>query len=70
MKAELQKPQRLPFLEAISWYDSRPLELAPREMLARYEAGWRFNGVLADPSAEEQAWIRHLVELYGSTIDP
>jgi hypothetical protein len=68
--AEPSAPSVLPFLEAISWYDSRPRELSPKEMLLRYEDGWRFVGVLAEPSAEELTWIRQLVARYGSTIAP
>ena len=68
---EPKAPESLPLLEAISWYDRAPLELSPKEMLARYEAGWRFRGVLADTSPEEVDWIRYLIERYGSTIhDP
>jgi len=63
-------PARLPFLEAISWYDRRPLDLSPKDLLTRYEASWRFRGVLCDLSNEERNWIRYLVEYYGSTIDP
>jgi len=63
-------PARLPFLEAISWYDRAPHRLSPRQMLTRYEAGWRFVGVLAEPSREERDWICYLVERHGSTIDP
>lgn len=63
-------PGKLPFLEAISWYDCRPLDLPPKDMLTRYEASWRFCGVLCDLSEEERKWVRYLVECYGSTIDP
>ena len=63
-------PAHLPFLEAISWYDRKPHELTPRQMLSRYEAAWRFVGVLGEPSNEERAWIRYLVEQHGSTLDP
>jgi hypothetical protein len=61
-------PERLPFLEAISWYDERPTDLTPKEMLERYESGWRYRGVLAEPSPEELALIRALVEQYGSFL--
>jgi hypothetical protein len=63
-------PRELPFLAAISWYDRNLDGLRPEEMLSRYEAGWRFRGVLCDPSPEEREWIRYLVKRYGSTIDP
>lgn len=68
--ADRQAPRDLPFLDAISWYDRDPRDLRPEEMLARYEAGWRFLGVLCDPSPEERQWIRYLVDRYGSTIEP
>lgn len=70
MEEALSIPESLPFLEALGWYDARPLELSPRQMLMRYEDGWRFRGVLADPSPEELEFIRRLVLRYGSTIAP
>ncbi|MBN1605627.1 MAG: hypothetical protein JW940_03300 [Polyangiaceae bacterium] len=63
-------PDELPFLEAVSWYDRRPRELSAREMLSRYEAGWRFRGVLCEPTGQERAWIRYLAQRFGSIIDP
>jgi hypothetical protein len=62
------RPAALPFLEAISWFDAQPYLLSPLEMLSRYERGWRHRGVLADPSAEELAWIASLARAYGSTL--
>ena len=38
-------------------------------MLRRYEAGWRYQGVLADPSPEEWSFIRKLVKQFGSYLD-
>ena len=38
-------------------------------MLCRYESGWRYLGVLADPSPEERTFIATLVERYGSVLD-
>jgi hypothetical protein len=66
---ELTIPTDLPFLASISWFDPQYRDLAPLEMLRRYEAGWRFLGVLAEPSAEERRFIRDLVARYGSVID-
>ncbi len=57
-------PERLPFLEAISWYDRDPYQLPPDQMLIRYEASWRHLGVLGELSDEERAWVRYLVETY------
>jgi hypothetical protein len=45
-------------------------ELRPLERLKRYEAGWRWRGVLADPSEEELAYVRALVRTYGSVLRP
>jgi hypothetical protein len=62
-------PAELPFLASISWFDPRYRDLPPLEMLRRYESGWRFLGVLAEPTAEERRFIRDLVARYGSVID-
>lgn len=63
-------PRELPFLESLSWNDVGWTELTPLEMLKRYEAGWRWRGVLADPTAEELAFVRDLVRTYGSVLRP
>ena len=62
-------PEKLPFLESLSWFDTNPRALAPIDMLRRYESGWRHLGVLGEPSEEESRFIRALVDLYGSTLD-
>jgi hypothetical protein len=69
VETEIAIPEPLPFLESISWFDRDFRALAPLDMLRRYEAGWRYRGVLADPSPEEWRWIRQLVQLYGSYLD-
>jgi hypothetical protein len=63
-------PQDLPFLESLSWNDRGWREMSPLEMLRRYEAGWRWRGVLVDPSEEELVFVRSLVEQYGSVLRP
>jgi hypothetical protein len=67
--AEISPPERLPFLESLSWFDRDYRALPPLDMLRRYEAGWRHKGVLADPSPEEWSFMRHLVKRYGSYLD-
>ena len=62
-------PEHLPFLESISWFDTAWRDLEPLDMLRRYERGWRYLGVLADPSAEERELIRELVGRFGSDLD-
>ncbi len=66
---EIAVPESLPFLSSISWFDRQYLDLAPLDMLRRYESGWRSLGVLADPSPEEWEFIRELVQRYGSYLN-
>ncbi len=66
---EITVPERLPFLESISWFDARYRDLEPLDMLRRYEAGWRNLGVTAEPSPEELDFIRALIARYGSFLD-
>ncbi len=67
--APLAVPQRLPFLESLSWFDARWRELSALEMLQRYERGWRNRGVTADLGGEELAFVRALVARFGSELD-
>lgn len=62
-------PERLPFLESLSWFDACWRDLSALEMLQRYERGWRNRGVTADLGGEELAFVRALVERFGSEID-
>ena len=66
---EIAIPEQLLFLESISWFDRNYRDLTPLDMLRRYEAGWRWLGVLTDPSPEERTFIRELVQRYGSYLD-
>jgi hypothetical protein len=66
---EITIPAELPFLASLSWFDPQYRDLPPLEMLRRYESGWRFLGVLAEPTPEERRFIRHLVARFGSVID-
>lgn len=67
--AEIAIPEQLPFLASISWFDCQYRDLAPLDMLRRYESGWRYLGVLADPSPEEWGFIRDLVQRFGSYLN-
>ncbi len=69
IKEEITVPEPLPFLESISWFDRNYRDLSPLDMLKRYEAGWRYKGVLADPSPQEWTFIRELVQRFGSYLD-
>lgn len=69
VKEEIAVPEQLPFLESISWFDRDYRDLSPLDMLRRYESGWRYKGVLNDPSPEEWAFIRELVQRFGSYLD-
>lgn len=61
-------PDELPFLASISWFDSDYRALDAFEMLNRYEAGWRYLGVLAEPSPAEERFIRALIRRFGSVL--
>lgn len=64
----LAVPDDLPFLKSISWFDVKYRDLTPLDMLRRYEAGWRYRGVLAEPSPEETRFIRALAKRFGSVL--
>ena len=64
----LKIPEDLPFLASISWFDAQYRDLEPFEMLNRYESGWRYLGVLGEPSAEEAGFIKALVQRFGSYL--
>lgn len=66
---EIAIPDELPFLRSISWFDRDFRNLAPLDMLRRYEAGWRYKGVTADPALEELDFIRALVARFQSWLD-
>jgi hypothetical protein len=66
---DISVPERLPFLESISWFDRNFRDLEPLDMLRRYESGWRYLGVMADPSPEEWDFIHGLVKRFGSYLN-
>ena len=61
-------PPKLPFLEALCWQTHSIKHLAPEEMLRRYERGWHYRGVLANPSPEEEDFIKEIAQFYGSWL--
>ena len=65
---EIPTPEQLPFLKSISWFDQDYRNLAPLDILRRYEAYWRHLGVLGEPSPEEWAFIKALVARFGSVL--
>ena len=66
---DLVLPELLPFLESISWYDRNYRDLPLLDILRRYESGWRYLGVLAEPTPEEWDFIRALIARFGSVLD-
>ncbi len=68
-ETDLRVPADLPFLASISWFDADYRALDPLAMLSRYEAGWRYLGVLGEPSPEEERFIKTLVGRFGSILD-
>jgi len=69
LELDLVLPERLPFLESLSWFDRNYRDLPLLDILRRYESGWRYVGLLADPSPEEWDFIRALVSRFGSYLD-
>lgn len=62
------RPEWLPLLESLAWFDADPYALSPLEMLERYERAWQYTGVLDGPSAEELAYVRDLARRFGSAL--
>lgn len=61
-------PKRLPFLEAVCWDLADVHDLAPDEMLNRYERGWGYRGVLADLEGREKEFVHNLAKAKGSWL--
>lgn len=61
-------PEELPFLKAICWQVDNVKNFTLEEMLISYERGWRYLDVLGEPSSEELAFIKALVQRYGSWL--
>lgn len=62
--------QDYPLLKALCWQGNAadPAELGEAEILALYERGWRWRGVLAELSAEEGEFIREIAQKHGSWL--
>lgn len=61
-------PEKLPFLKAICWQTDNVKHFTPEEMLARYERGWHYLGVLGQPTKLELLFIKKLAKVYGSWL--
>lgn len=61
-------PEKLPFLEAVCWQTADVKHFTLEEMLISYERGWRYLGVLGEPSPEELLFIKKLIQRYGSWL--
>lgn len=70
MTATQPRPTNLPFLQALGWQGGDMRRLADEDMLARYERGWRYLGVLAELDAEERDFVRDLAQRHGSWLTP
>lgn len=67
--APIRRPGRLPFLDAICKRLNQRVNLDDeRSVLALYERGWIFYGVLGTPSDAESRYIRSLAARYQSWI--
>lgn len=68
MLLEPAVPEELPFLKAICWQTDDVKHFSPKEMLVGYERGWRYLGVLGEPSPEELLFIKRLIQRHGSWL--
>lgn len=66
---EGQIPQKLPFLEDISWQIDDVYKFSPREMLQRYERGWRYRKMFKSITETEREFIKKLSVKYDSWLD-
>ena len=65
----IRRPNQLPFLDAIcKRLNQRVNREDEQSVLALYERGWIFHGVLATPSEAEARYIRSLATRYNSWI--
>lgn len=65
----IRRPGRLPFLDAICKRLNQRVNLEDeRSVLALYERGWIFHGVLGTPNEAESRYIRSLAARYNSWI--
>lgn len=64
-----QIPQKLPFLEDISWQTDDVYKFSPREMLQRYERGWRYREIFQSMTETEREFIKKLSVKYDSWLD-
>lgn len=65
----IRRPNKLPFLDAICRKLNQRVNLDEEQsVLALYERGWIFHGVLGRPSDAEERYIRSLAARYNSWI--
>lgn len=66
----ITKPRDLPFLVALSWqgHGDDVQHLTDREILSRYERGWRFRGIIADLGKDEIDFIRQIAKAHDSWL--
>lgn len=62
-------PANLPFLQAVCWQTPNVHRMTEEEMLARYERGWNYLGVMGDLTEQERRFIRTLAARYGSWLN-
>lgn len=68
-QARLRRPASLPLLEAICKRLNQRVNLDDEQrVLALYERGWIFKGVLGNLEGEEARYVRALANRYGSWI--
>jgi len=68
-QGRLRRPASLPLLEAICKKLNQRVNMDDEQrVLALYERGWIFKGVLCNLEGEEARYVRALANRYGSWI--
>lgn len=61
-------PKKLPFLEKICWQTKDVYQFTPKQMLHRYERGWKYRTLFGDLEETELDFLRDLAKHYNSWL--
>jgi hypothetical protein len=61
-------PEKLPFLESISWQIANVYRLTSEEMLTSYERGWKYREIFNNLEGEELIFLTELAKSYNSWL--
>lgn len=67
-KIKQEIPETLPFLEAICWQTDDVYRFNQKEMLHRYERGWRYLNMFNNLEERELDFVKRLATQYDSWL--